>query len=85
MMTTLTDAGARELLERILAEIAPEVDLAGARPDGQLQEELGLDSMDFLNLMIGIHDATGLEIPERDYPQLSSLAGAIRYLTSRSD
>jgi acyl carrier protein len=83
-MTALTDAGARELLERILAEIAPEVDLADARPDGQLQEELGLDSMDFLNIMIGIHDATGLEIPERDYPQLSTLTGAIGYLTSRS-
>jgi acyl carrier protein len=83
-MTALTDAGARELLESILAEIAPEVDLADARPDGQLQEELGLDSMDFLNVMIAIHDATGLEIPERDYPQLSTLTGAIGYLTSRS-
>jgi acyl carrier protein len=83
-MTALTDAGARELLEGILAEIAPEVDLADARPDGQLQEELGLDSMDFLNVMIAVHDATGLEIPERDYPQLSTLTGAIGYLTSRS-
>jgi acyl carrier protein len=83
-MTALTDAGARELLESILAEIAPEVDLADARPDGQLQEELGLDSMDFLNVMIAVHDATGLEIPERDYPQLSTLTGAIGYLTSRS-
>lgn len=75
---------ARALLARLLADIAPEVDLAHARPDGQLQEELGLDSMDFLNLMIGVHEATGLEVPERDYPQLSTLEGAIGYLASRS-
>ncbi|HEU5084031.1 MAG TPA: phosphopantetheine-binding protein [Acidimicrobiales bacterium] len=83
-MTPLTAETARDLIARLLADIAPEVDLDDARPDGQLQEELGLDSMDFLNLMIGIHQATGLEIPERDYPALSTLAGAIDYLAART-
>lgn len=83
-MTPLTAESARDLIARLLADIAPEVDLADAHPDGQLQEELGLDSMDFLNLMIGIHQATGLEIPERDYPALSTLAGAIDYLAART-
>ena len=83
-MTALTRSDARDLLARVLAEIAPEVDLDDARPDGQLQEELGLDSMDFLNLMIGIHDETGLDVPERDYPALSTLDGAIDYLTERT-
>lgn len=83
-MTQLTDGDARDLLARLLADIAPEVDLGAARPDGQLQDELGLDSMDFLNLMIAIHDATGIDIPERDYPALSTLRGAVGYLASRS-
>lgn len=83
-MTPLTAESARDLIARLLADIAPEVDLADARPEGQLQEELGLDSMDFLNLMIGIHQATGLEIPERDYPALSTLAGAVDYLMART-
>lgn len=83
-MTPMTETTARDLLAQLLAKIAPEVDLADARPDGQLQEELGLDSMDFLNLMIGIHDETGLDVPERDYPQLSTLDGAIGYLCARS-
>lgn len=83
-MTKLTDTTARELLARLLARIAPEVDLDDARPDGQLQEELGLDSMDFLNLMVGIHDETGLDVPERDYPHLSTLEGAVGYLCERS-
>lgn len=83
-MTILTQAGARDLITKILADIAPEVDLADVRPDGQLQEELGLDSMDFLNLMIGIHDETGLTVPEHDYPALSTLAGATAYLTEHT-
>lgn len=83
-MTALTRSDARDLLARVLAEIAPEVDLQDARPDGQLQEELGLDSMDFLNLMIGIHDQTGLNVPERDYPALSTLDGAVAYLTEHT-
>ena len=83
-MIPLTDDGARDLLARLLADIAPEVDLGAARPYGQLQDELGLDSMDFLNLMIAIHDATGIDIPERDYPSLSTLRGAVGYLASRS-
>ncbi|HSP01971.1 MAG TPA: phosphopantetheine-binding protein [Acidimicrobiales bacterium] len=83
-MTALTQADAHGLIAKILADIAPEVDLADARSDGQLQEELGLDSMDFLNLMIGIHDETGLTVPERDYPELSTLDGAVRYLTERT-
>jgi acyl carrier protein len=83
-MNALTQDTARDLLARILAGIAPEVDLGDARPDGQLQEELGLDSMDFLNLMIGIHDETGLTVPERDYPALSTLNGAVAYLTEHT-
>lgn len=79
-MTALTDVTARAVLERVLADIAPEVDLADARPDGQLQDELGLDSMDFLNLMMGIHEQTGVTIPERDYPALSTVDGVIAYL-----
>ena len=83
-MTALTEAAARALLVRILADVAPEVDLDDARPDGQLQDELGLDSMDFLNLMIGIHEETGLSVPERDYPALSTVDGAIAYLNQHT-
>ena len=37
--------------------------------------------MDFLNLIIGIHERTGVAIPEEDYPLLETLDGCIRYLT----
>jgi acyl carrier protein len=41
-----------------------------------------VDSMDFLNFVIAVHERLGLEIPERDYPTLSSLNGCVEYLAA---
>ena len=62
------------LLAAALHEVAPEVDLGTVDPDLPLQEAAGMDSMDFLNLVAAIHDRTGIEIPFRDYPRLSTLS-----------
>jgi acyl carrier protein len=72
---------ARALLARLLHRIAPEADLSGAAPDGLLQEELDLDSMDFLNLLTALHDETGIDVPERDYSRLETIAGFIAYVS----
>jgi acyl carrier protein len=65
-----------------LRRIAPEADLSTVRPEAPLQDELDLDSMDFLNLMVGIDEQTGLEIPERDYPHVAHLTGLLDYLAA---
>jgi len=80
----MTNDEAYTLIRDALREIAPEADLACVRAGRTLQEALDLDSIDFLNFVVGLHEATGLEIPERDYPQLSTLEGAIAYLSSPS-
>ena len=43
---------------------------------------LDLDSMDFLNFMIGLHQRTGIEIPELDYPQLATVERCAAYLVA---
>lgn len=65
----------------MLGTIAPEADLAGLRGDRQLRDELDLDSMDFLNFIAALHEQTGLNIPEADYPELATLEAAISYRT----
>ena len=64
----------------VLAAIAPEADLDAVAGDEDLREALDLDSMDFLNFVIGLHERTGVDIPEADYPCLRTLDGAIAYL-----
>jgi acyl carrier protein len=79
MSNTNTEATIRRLLQ----ELRPEIDLASVPGDSNLREELDLDSMDFLNFVIAIHDATEIEIPEDDYAELMTLDECIAYLEAR--
>jgi len=72
----------REVVIGALTEVAPDVDPTTIEPDVDLAEQLDIDSMDFLNVIVAIHERTGVEIPERDYPKLSTLDDAVRYLAA---
>ena len=66
-----------------IRKIAPEAELDQVDPDTDLREQIDLDSMDILNLAIAIHEQTGIDIPESDYPKMVTLTGAIAYLRPR--
>ena len=72
----------REVVVGALAEVAPETDPGAIDPDADLTEQLDIDSMDFLNVIVAINEQTGIEIPERDYPKLSTLNNAVAYLAA---
>jgi acyl carrier protein len=42
-----------------------------------------LDSFDFLNVMVAIHDELGVDVPEVDYAKLTTLDAAVTYLCQR--
>lgn len=70
------------LIDAIL-EIAPEADFDILDADDDLRAQLDLDSMDFLNVMIALHEKLGVDIPEADYPKLFTLNDAIGYLRDK--
>ncbi len=71
---------AKNLIIDALAGIAPEADFAALPGKAQLRDELDLDSMDFLNFIAALHERAKIDIPEADYPRLSTLDGAVGYL-----
>jgi acyl carrier protein len=79
----MTEAEIKTTVLRVLGEIAPEADLTRLDPDAGLRDQLDLDSMDILNVMIGLHEALHVDIPETDYPKLATLNGAVAYLAQR--
>ena len=79
----MNQAELRAAVLAALGEVAPEIDLARLDGGTDLREELEIDSMDFLNLAIGVHKATGVEVPEADYPQLRSVDAWVAYLAQR--
>lgn len=70
------------LVTGIVVQIAP--DLAGEALDtaADLQEEYDLDSMDVLNLVAGVGNAVGAEIPDRDAASLRSIDDFAGWCTS---
>lgn len=67
-----------------LAGIAPEIDPAAVLPDVDLRDQLDIDSMDFLNFVIGLHKGSGVDIPEADYPKLFTMKGVVSYFSRDS-
>ena len=67
-----------------LKAVAPEVEEASLDPDENLREQLDVDSMDFLNFIIGLHEALKIDIPEADYAKLSTLNSAIDYVAAHA-
>jgi acyl carrier protein len=68
---------------KALRKIAPEASLDQIRSDENLREALDIDSFDFLNLLIGLHEELNVEIPESDYGKLRTLAELVSYLSDR--
>jgi acyl carrier protein len=76
----MTPADLRAVFFRDLTDVAPDLDPGSIGDDDHLQDDLGLDSMDFLNLVSALHRRFGLPIPESDYPRLATPRKALAYL-----
>jgi acyl carrier protein len=73
----------RDAVVKALTSVAPELDVLSLDPDANFREAVDLDSMDFLNFVIGLHASLNVEVPEGDYSKLTTLNGAVEYLAAR--
>jgi len=74
----------RDAISRILASIAPEVSLDQIESAVPLRDQIDLDSMDWLNFIVGLHEQLHVDIPEGDYRKLRTLNDLIGYLRAKS-
>jgi len=73
----------RKEVVALIRSVAPEVeesDLASSRP---LREQVDLDSMDWLKVILAVHEKLHVDIPEADYGKLRSLDDWVSYLCRR--
>ena len=78
----MTESEVRDTVLKVLSSIAPEADLSRLKPQDRLRDQLDIDSMDFLNFVIRLHEELHVEIPEREYGRLATLAGCIEFLAA---
>lgn len=76
----MTPDSARELVIGVLTGVAPDIDPASLPDDAGLRDSADLDSMDFLDYVSSLAEATGTDIPESDYGRLDTVAGAIAFV-----
>lgn len=79
----MTPAEIRQAVIDALSEVAPEGEYDRLKPDAPLRDQLDIDSYDFLNVVVHLHDKLGVDIPEADYQKLATLNGAVAYLAAR--
>ena len=79
----MTESDIKQAVREALSNVAPEVDLDSIDPAKDLREQIDIDSVDFLNFVIGLHKELGVEIPDPDVSKLVTLDGCVAYLKSR--
>jgi acyl carrier protein len=75
----------RRAVRDAVSNVAPEVDFDSIDPTKDMRDQIDIDSVDFLNFIIGLHKELGIEIPDADMPKLTTLKGTIAYLMARVD
>jgi acyl carrier protein len=75
-----------EIRTRVLAimkSIAPELEEGDLRADRPLRNQIDLDSMDWLNFLVALHEKLRVDIPEADYAKLVTLDDLVAYLRAK--
>jgi len=76
----MNDTDIRAVVLNTLKSIAPEIEERSLRADRPLRAQVDLDSMDWLNFLLGLHEKLKVEIPESDYARLTTLDNLVAYL-----
>lgn len=83
-MKPLDNAEAMAVVKESITRIIPDADFTQVEPDDKFRDVLELDSLDFLSLVELLSERTGIRIDEEDYPELTTLSAATRFLVARS-
>jgi acyl carrier protein len=85
MITTHIDAATlRQSIFDTLHRIAPELSPEELKPAVPLRDQVDLDSMDWLNFLVALHDKLGVDIPEADYAKLVTFDDLVAYLATKA-
>jgi len=80
----MTETDFRAIFLEELTRVAPDIDSATVGDDDHIQDDLGLDSMDILNLVVALHERLGVNIPEAEYTEIATPGLATLYLARNS-
>lgn len=79
----MSEQDVRAAVIGVLKQIAPELEEAELAPERPLRDQIDLDSMDWLNVIVALHERLNVEIPESDYAKLTTLDAVVAYIGAK--
>ena len=75
------------VLEKVKAILAEQFDVEEdtITMDTDIQEDLGADSLDVVDLLMSIEDEFGVEIPDEEVENLHTIGDVVNYISKNSD
>ncbi|WP_160713242.1 acyl carrier protein [Chitinophaga solisilvae] len=67
---------------RIIHEIAA-VDYSEIKPEASFVDDLGMDDLDFIEMIMAVEKEFGLEIPDEDAEKFKTVGDLIKYLKEK--
>ena len=73
------------MFEKVRKIIADQLNIAEDRvtPDVRLIEDLGIDSLDTLEMLMALEDEYGIQIPNEDAQELKTVQDIVKYIESK--
>jgi acyl carrier protein len=62
--------------------VVPAADLARLDGKADLRDALDIDSIDFLNVLVGIEETFGVAVPKREYDEVRTLDALVAYVAT---
>ena len=74
------------IFEKITAILAEQLDTdaESMTPDTKIADDLGADSLDLVDLLMSIEDEFGVEIPDEEVENLSTIGDVVDYISKNS-
>jgi acyl carrier protein len=77
---SMTEDEIRVRVIKTLSGIVPGLEPGNLKPALSLREQIDVDSMDFLNFLIALHEEFGVDVPESDAAKLATVDACVEYL-----
>jgi acyl carrier protein len=70
----------RDELIKIIEEAGTQIDLGKLTDDDADLEAIGADSLDIMNILLGVQEKTGVEVPDDEVENLTSANKILEYV-----
>lgn len=73
------------MLEKVIAVLADKLsaDEASITAESNIREDLGADSLDMVEIVMGLEDEFDIEIPDEDAANITTVAEVVAYVESK--